>query len=609
MCGIVGYVGELPAAPLLLKGLEKLEYRGYDSAGMALVDDRGLAVYRRRGRLQELATQLQRGASLAQQVGIGHTRWATHGKPSDENAHPHKSYGSRFAVVHNGIIENYQLLKEMLADKGITFTSQTDSEVIAHLLEYHYDGDTMEAIRRTVADIHGAYALGILCADTPGVLYAVRQSSPLVVGLAQTGNLIASDVTALLSHTRQIIRPLDGDVLCLSGADVHIWGQDSNAVTRPVERVDWDVEAAEKGGFAHFMLKEITEQPRALADTLFPCIGEDGTVRLEGITFTQEQLSAIQRMVLVACGSAYHAGMAARYFLESATGLPVEVDVASEFRYRNPLVDAHTLTVVVSQSGETADTLAALREAKKRGSRVLAVVNVVGSSVANESDDVLYTRAGPEIAVATTKGYTTQVAMLYLLGLYMGQQSGRLSVGESAWLCDQLRRLPQTVEQCLANQQEIRRLAASCADLTHAFFIGRHMDYAAAMEGALKLKEISYIHAEAYGAGELKHGTISLVEEGTFVVAVACHKDLIAKTLSNIKEVKARGARVLVVTDREHREDFQEADAVLTVPTLSGPFGAVPVAIPLQLLAYYTALERGCDIDKPRNLAKSVTVE
>ncbi len=609
MCGIVGYVGELPAAPLLLKGLEKLEYRGYDSAGMALADMQGVTVYRRRGRLQELASQLQGGVSLSQRVGIGHTRWATHGKPSDENAHPHKSYGNRFAVVHNGIVENYLSLRQILSDKGVTFTSETDSEVVAHLLEYHYDGDAMEAIRRTVSDIHGAYALGILCADTPGVMYAVRQSSPLVVGLAKTGNLIASDVTALLSHTRQVIRPLDGDVLCLSGTEVQIWGQDGHPATRPVEKVDWDVEAAEKGGFAHFMLKEITEQPRALADTLFPCIGEDGTVMLEGVVFTREQLANFRRIVLVACGSAYHAGMAARYFLESATGLPVEVDIASEFRYRDPLVDGHTLTVVISQSGETADTLAALREAKKRGSHVLAVVNVVGSSVANESDDVLYTRAGPEIAVATTKGYTTQVAMLYLLGLYMGQRLGRLSVDESTRLCHQLHSLPQTVEQCLANQQEIRRLAVSCAGLTHAFFIGRHTDYAAAMEGALKLKEISYIHAEAYGAGELKHGTISLVEEGTFVVAVACHNDLIAKTLSNIKEVKARGAYVLAVTDREHSQDFQEADAVLTVPALNGPFCAVPVAVPLQLFAYYTALERGCDIDKPRNLAKSVTVE
>ncbi|MBE6779135.1 MAG: glutamine--fructose-6-phosphate transaminase (isomerizing) [Ruminococcaceae bacterium] len=609
MCGIVGYVGELPAAPLLLQGLKRLEYRGYDSAGIALANQKGLEVYRCSGRIQQLEGAMEGGTHCTQTVGIGHTRWATHGKPSDRNAHPHVSGDGRFAVVHNGIIENYLSLKGELSEKGYTFTSDTDSEVVAHLLALLYKGDVLDTIRQVVARLRGSFALGILCADTPGCLYAVKNASPLVIGVTETGCLIASDVTAILPHTRRIIRMEEGDIARLTIGAATVTDQTGHPVQRAMEQVDWDVEAAEKGGYAHFMLKEIMEQPRVLEDTMASCLDQNGEVVLEGVGLTEAVLHRLRRITVVACGSAYHAGMAGRYFIEQMTGLPVEVDIASEFRYRDPLVDEHTLTVVISQSGETADTLAALREAKARGSRVLAIVNVVGSSVANESDDVLYTRAGPEIAVATTKGYTTQVAMLYMLGVYMGRRLGRLTVEQNAAYVRELRDLPALVERCLTMAEEARTLAETVSQHEHAYFIGRHVDYAVALEASLKLKEISYIHAESYGAGELKHGTISLVEEGTLVVALASREELVAKMLSNIKEVKARGATVLTVTDCAHRDMFRESDALLTLPVSPGTFAAIPMTVPMQLLAYYTALARGCDIDKPRNLAKSVTVE
>jgi len=607
LCGIIGYNGTRPAAPLLLKGLAKLEYRGYDSAGIALLDGDGLWQCKRQGRLQMLAQAVAGGTDYPQQVGIGHTRWATHGKPSDENAHPHRS--ERFTVVHNGIIENYLALKGELLAQGVTFRSETDTEVVTHLLEQNYRGDVLAALRDTVARLEGSYALGILCAERPGELFAVRQQSPLIIGLAEDGYFLASDVTAVLAHTRWVILPEDGDMACLTADGVRVWDHTGQPVERPVQQVDWDVAAAEKGGYDHFMLKEIYEQPSALQDTLSPRIGEDGTVRLDDIVFSPQQLEALRRIVIVACGSAYHAGVVGKYYLEQLLGLPVEVDVASEFRYRNPLVDDRTLTIIISQSGETADTLAALREAKRRGSPVLAIVNVVGSTIARESDHVLYTHAGPEIAVATTKGYTTQVSLLHLIGLSLAQQMGRLTPPQAAALLADLRRLPALARQVAEDPKRVQQLAAVCAGVEHTYFIGRHIDYAVAMEASLKLKEISYIHAEAYAAGELKHGTISLVEEGTLVVALACQPALLEKTLSNIREVKSRGARVLVVTTESQAALFAEADALLTIPEVPPLLAAIPEIIPLQLLAYYVALARGCDIDKPRNLAKSVTVE
>ncbi len=609
MCGIVGWIGKRPAAPLLLEGLQKLEYRGYDSAGIALLDGSGLSVYKKKGRLQVLCELLEDGAHLPQTVGIGHTRWATHGKPNDVNAHPHVSQSGRFAIVHNGIIENHRSLRMELTEKGYAFTSETDSEVIAQLLEDVYDGDLPVAIRRVMSRLEGSYALGILCADEPDVLYAVRSHSPLIIGLEEAGEWIASDIPAVLSHTRRVIRLLDGDMARLTPDGVQLWDASGHPTDRSSFTVDWDVAAAEKDGHPHFMLKEILEQPRALEDTIAPRVTADGAVRLDDVSFTEEELRRLRRIVVVGCGSAYHAGVAGKYYLEAMVGIPVEVDVASEFRYREPLVDDTALVIVISQSGETADTLAALREAKRRGARVLSVVNVVGSTIAVESDDVLYTRAGPEIAVATTKGYTTQVAMLYLIGLYLAQRLSRPAKEETAAALEQLRRLPTLARQSLSLQRQAERIAADCVELHNAYFIGRHMDYAVALEASLKLKEISYIHSEAYAAGELKHGTISLVEDGTFVVALACRSELTEKVASNVREVKARGARVLVVTDEAHRDDFPEADARLVVPTAPPLLAAIPQAVALQLLAYYIALYRGCDIDKPRNLAKSVTVE
>lgn len=609
MCGIVGYIGKKPAAPLLLEGLSKLEYRGYDSAGVALLDAAGMAVCKAKGRLRVLEERMNGGVGYPQTVGIGHTRWATHGRPSDENAHPHCSENGRFAVVHNGIIENYAALREELSEKGIAFTSETDTEVIAQLLEQYYTGDFAAAVRKTVARLEGSYALGILCADCPDELIAVRNASPLIVGLGEDGYFIASDVPAVLAHTRRIIRLDDHETARLTRNAVELRNGAGEPIDKPIVTVDWDVAAAEKGGYAHFMLKEIFEQPQALAATISPRIGADGAVVLDGVHFTDEQLAAMHRIVILACGSAYHAGMVGKYALEKLVRVPVEVDLASEFRYRDPLVDAHTLVIVISQSGETADTLAALREAKARGARVLSIVNVVGSTIAGESDDVLYTWAGPEIAVATTKGYTTQISLLYLVGIYMAARLGRLDAAEAARLAAEVQTLPRLAEESLRDREQIKRIARECAGLEHAFFIGRNMDYAVALEASLKLKEISYIHSEAYAAGELKHGTISLVEEGTFVVALACQEALIDKTMSNIREVKARGAHVLVVTDRSHADAFADADEVLAVPDAPQPFTAIPQIVPLQLLAYHIALCRGCDVDKPRNLAKSVTVE
>ena len=611
MCGIVGYVGEEQAAPLLLQGLEKLEYRGYDSAGVAVYTGEKLEVAKAKGRLKVLRDMLDGGKSLKGTIGIGHTRWATHGAPSDINSHPQVSDSGKFAVVHNGIIENYLTLKTFLMDRGVTFVSETDTEVVAQLLEYYYKKyqcDILEAMIRVIHKVEGSYALGVICQDFPDELYAVRKDSPLIVGLGQGENFIASDVPAILAKTREIYRLNDNEIVRLTRTGVTIFNTDRDEVHKEPVHIDWDVSAAEKGGYEHFMFKEIMEQPKAIRDTISPRI-RDGKIVLDDITLTREQVESFRRIVIVACGSAYHVGVVAKYALEQLTRIPVEVDVASEFRYRHPIVDDKVLVLIISQSGETADTLAAMREAKRLGARTLSIVNVVGSSIANESDDVLYTWAGPEIAVATTKAYSTQLAVVYLLALYLADLLGTISAEEYANYLADLQKLPEQIEAVLQNREHIQYFASRNFNAKDIFFIGRNIDYALSLEGSLKLKEISYIHSEAYAAGELKHGTISLVEDGTLVVALASYLPLFDKTMSNVKEVKARGAYVLGLTVEGKTEIEKETDFVFYLPATNSMMQPSLMVVPLQLFAYYVAAMKGCDIDKPRNLAKSVTVE
>ena len=611
MCGIVGYIGEEQAAPLLLQGLEKLEYRGYDSAGVAVYTGEKLEVAKAKGRLKILSDMLDEGKSLRGTIGIGHTRWATHGAPSDINSHPQVSDSGKFAVVHNGIIENYLTLKTFLMDRGVTFVSETDTEVVAQLLEYYYKKyqcDILEAMIRVIHKVEGSYALGVICQDSPDELYAVRKDSPLIVGLGQGENFIASDVPAILAKTREIYRLSDNEIVRLTRSGVTVFNTDRDEVHKEPVHIDWDVSAAEKGGYEHFMFKEIMEQPKAIRDTISPRI-RDGKIVLDDITLTREQVESFRRIVIVACGSAYHVGVVAKYALEQLTRIPVEVDVASEFRYRHPIIDDKALVLIISQSGETADTLAAMREAKRLGARTLSIVNVVGSSIANESDDVLYTWAGPEIAVATTKAYSTQLAVVYLLALYLADLLGTISPEEYASYLDDLQKLPEQIEAVLQNREHIQYFASRNFNAKDIFFIGRNIDYALSLEGSLKLKEISYIHSEAYAAGELKHGTISLVEDGTLVVALASYLPLFDKTMSNVKEVKARGAYVLGLTVEGKTEIEKETDFVFYLPATNSMMQPSLMVVPLQLFAYYVAAMKGCDIDKPRNLAKSVTVE
>ena len=611
MCGIVGYIGEEQAAPLLLQGLEKLEYRGYDSAGVAVYTGEKLEVAKAKGRLKILSDMLDEGKSLRGTIGIGHTRWATHGAPSDINSHPQVSDSGKFAVVHNGIIENYLTLKTFLMDRGVTFVSETDTEVVAQLLEYYYKKyqcDILEAMIRVIHKVEGSYALGVICQDSPDELYAVRKDSPLIVGLGQGENFIASDVPAILAKTREIYRLSDNEIVRLTRSGVTVFNTDRDEVHKEPVHIDWDVSAAEKGGYEHFMFKEIMEQPKAIRDTISPRI-RDGKIVLDDITLTREQVESFRRIVIVACGSAYHVGVVAKYALEQLTRIPVEVDVASEFRYRHPIIDDKALVLIISQSGETADTLAAMREAKRLGARTLSIVNVVGSSIANESDDVLYTWAGPEIAVATTKAYSTQIAVVYLLALYLADLLGTISPEEYASYLDDLQKLPEQIEAVLQNREHIQYFASRNFNAKDIFFIGRNIDYALSLEGSLKLKEISYIHSEAYAAGELKHGTISLVEDGTLVVALASYLPLFDKTMSNVKEVKARGAYVLGLTVEGKTEIEKETDFVFYLPATNAMMQPSLMVVPLQLFAYYVAAMKGCDIDKPRNLAKSVTVE
>ena len=608
MCGIVGYTGTQEAAPILLEGLKKLEYRGYDSAGIAVLNDNLIAVSKVTGRIANLCERTADGKNCPGTVGIGHTRWATHGAPTDTNAHPHMSNDGKFAVVHNGIIENYIALREELMQKGYRFESQTDTEVVVHLIEMYYDGDLKKAVIKTSARLQGSYALGVVCTDEPEKVYVVREASPLILGVGVGENYFASDVTALVSYTRNAIYLDDGEFAEITPDSITVFNPAGQPIEKKISRITWDIQSAEKGGYEHFMLKEIIEQPRAVKATIAPRI-KDGDIILDETELTADYLESINKIVITACGSAYYAGCAGKYAIEKLCRIPVQVELASELRYSDPLIDEHTLLIVLSQSGETADTIAAMKECKNRGAKTLAVVNVVGSTIANTADHTLYTWAGPEIAVATTKGYTTQVSVLYLFALYAAKKMNRMDDELYNNLLASLKALPKKIQEAIDINSSIPTLARKYHGADSMFFIGRNTDYAVALEGALKMKEISYIHAESYAAGELKHGTIALIEEHQPVIALCCNEAIMEKTMSNIVEVKARGAEVLAVTFKENQKIVSLADDVIYVPKIETIFSAAVEIVPLQLLAYYVAKENGCDIDKPKNLAKSVTVE
>lgn len=608
MCGIVGYVGESQAAPILLDGLAKLEYRGYDSAGIAVYDGSEVRMKKAAGRLKVLSELTHDGELMPGNMGVGHTRWATHGAPSDMNAHPHFNKDASIVVVHNGIIENYLKLKKRLVEKGYEFASETDTEVIAHLLDYYYKGDPLEAITKVMHRMEGSYALGLIFSDHPEELYAVRKDSPLIVGHTKDGSIIASDVPAVLKYTRDVVFIQNEEIVKLTRENMEFYNIDEEPIEKEAVHIDWDVNAAEKGGYEHFMLKEMYEQPKAILDTFSPRI-KDGQIVIEELGMTGEEIKEIKKIMIVACGSAYHVGMTAKYVYEGLARIPVEVDLASEFRYRNPIIDEGTLLIIISQSGETADSLAALREAHAKGGRVLGIVNVVGSSIAREADNVMYTWAGPEIAVATTKAYTAQLIAQYLLAMKFAHVRGMLDDAGLAEMIEDLKKLPAQAEMLLNNKNRIQRFANRYLGARDIFFIGRGIDHAISLEASLKMKEISYVHSEAYAAGELKHGTISLVEEGTLVTAVLTQEDLYKKIISNMVEVKTRGAFVMAVTNVDNTEVERAADYVIYIPKTNKYFTNSLAIIPLQLFGYYVAVGRGCDVDKPRNLAKSVTVE
>lgn len=607
MCGIVGYIGEGDSAPFLLSSLKKLEYRGYDSAGIAVNDGRNINLVKSLGRLENLSKKLNAEEPLKGTLGIGHTRWATHGEPSEKNAHPQVSQNGKFAVVHNGIIENYMDLKDDLLSKGIKFSSQTDTEIVAQYLEYYYNGDIFESVSNLIRQLKGSYALGIICEDNPDELIAVKQDSPLVIGIGNAENFIASDVTALLEKTREIIRLEDGEIAVLKKDSVSVFNTFGEKLNKNIEHIKWDIASAEKEGHDHFMIKEIIEQPKVVKNTILSMAKND-KIHLDGIDLSKEYLKGLKKINIVACGSAYHVGCVAKYIFEKMLRVPTEVEIASEFRYKDPIVDEKVLTISISQSGETADTLAAVREAKKRGSRVMSIVNVVGSAIAMSSDDVIYTMAGPEISVATTKAYSTQLAVVNMLAIYMADKLGRISDLEYMRLIDELVSLPGKIQSILNKKEEIKGFAEKFYTAKNIFFIGRGIDYAVSLEGSLKLKEISYIHSEAYAAGELKHGPISLIEDGTPIVALATN-DLFDKTVSNINAAKSRGASVLTITCEKYKKIDEVSDYSFYIPDVHDIMSASLSVIPLQLFSYYIARLKGCDIDKPRNLAKSVTVE
>ncbi len=609
MCGIVGYIGKAQAINFLLDGMGKLEYRGYDPAGVAVYDKGKISITKCVGRLEALREKLQ-GHMPTGSVGIGHTRWATHGRPSDINAHPHADESGQFVVVHNGIIENYMVLKNDLIAKGHKFISETDTEIVAHLFADYYDGNMEEAVKKVLKTIEGSYSLVFMCAKEPDKLICTKKSNPLVIGLGEGENFIASDIPAIIAKTRRTFIMSDGEIATVTKDKV--WVQDINGtpIAKKVFEVNWNAEAAEKGGFAHFMLKEIYEQPKAVRETLTGRLDKDG----KGVTFaelnwTADELKAINKIFIVACGTAYHAGIVGKYYLEKLARIPVEVDIASEFRYRSPIIDSSCLCIFVSQSGETSDTLEALKEARKLGARTVAVTNVVGSSISREADQTVYTYAGPEIAVASTKAYTTQLVVMLLLALYVAKLRGKITVEKMSSLIACIKEVPEQIHKILENVEPIKVFAKQYGSAEDAFFLGRSLDYAVALEGALKLKEISYIHAEAYAAGELKHGTLALIVEGVPVIVLATQPHVYDKTISNLQEVKARDAIVIGIGMEGDKKLAQHADSVIYVPKTDEDLAPILAVIPLQLIAYYAALTRGCDVDKPRNLAKSVTVE
>ena len=608
MCGIVGYLGKRQATEVLIDGLSKLEYRGYDSAGVAVNTGNELAIRKFKGRLSILAEDLQKNP-IDGHLGIGHTRWATHGEPSDVNSHPHFNMDRTIAVVHNGIIENYLELRAELEAEGVKFLSQTDTEIAAHMVSKYYEGNLLDAVYKATARFRGAYALGVVCADNANELVAVRKDSPLVVGLGEDENMIASDIPAILKYTRNVYFLENGEFVHILGDKVTVLNENKEVVEKEVSEITWDVEAASKGGFDSFMAKEIYEQPKGVEDTLMRRLDENGRIKLDDIKITKEDLDRINKVYIVACGTAYHAGLVGKYAIEKFAKIPVIADIASEFRYSDPFVDENTLIIIVSQSGETADTLAALRDAKAKGARVLSITNVVGSSIARESDDIFYTWAGPEIAVASTKAYTTQLMAFYMIALNLAMTKGSITEEEYFKMIDILKGMPSKVEKVLECDKFVEEIAAEIKDKNDIFYLGRGLDYALAMEGSLKIKEISYMHAEAFAAGELKHGTIALIEEGTPVIAIATQEQLFEKMVSNMQEVKARGAKVIAIVEEYNKEVEKSADRVIYIPEVEDMFASITSVVPMQLLSYHVAKMRGCDIDKPRNLAKSVTVE
>lgn len=609
MCGIVGYIGKSQAAPILLDGLSKLEYRGYDSAGLAISDGEKITVSKCKGRLKALSELTKGGESLKGTLGIGHTRWATHGAPSDMNSHPHFNTTESIAVVHNGIIENYLKIKNRLLEKGYQFQSETDTEVVVQLLDYYYEGDALDAIAKVMTKLEGSYALGIVFKDRPDEFFAARKDSPLIVGVTEDGNFIASDVPAILKYTRDVYYIDNGEIVQLTRDKVNFYNIDLEPIEKEVSIVEWDIEAAEKGGYEHFMLKEIHEQPKAVKDTIQPRI-RDNDIVIDELTMSDKEIRNLKKIFIVACGSAYHAGITGKYVIEDLARIPVEVDLASEFRYRNPILEEGTLVIIISQSGETADSLAALREAKRQGMKVLGIINVVGSSIAREADNVMYTWAGPEIAVATTKAYSTQLAALYLLALKFAKVRNRLTADRFDQLLASLQKLPEQIQAILDKEvPHIQYMASRFVAVKDCFFIGRGPDYATALEGSLKLKEISYIHSEAFPAGELKHGPIALIEDGTLVTALLTQDELCKKTVSNIVEVQSRGAFVLAITNEGNEDAVKVSQEAVYIPVTDSHFTTSLAVVPLQLLAYYVSVGKGLDLDKPRNLAKSVTVE
>ena len=609
MCGIVGYVGSGEATPFLIEGLTKLEYRGYDSAGIAVFNGTDVVIEKSVGRLSSLEQKIESNMPVGQ-LGIGHTRWATHGRPSDRNSHPHSDCTGNFVVVHNGIIENYLQLKEDLIAKGHEFLSETDTEVVAHLVEELYDGDLQSTVKKVLKKIEGSYSLVFMSKHEPDKLICTKQDNPLVIGLGEGENFIASDIPAIINRTRRTYIISDGETAVVTKDSVWVTNREGVPITKKVFEVNWDAGAAEKGGYEHFMCKEIYEQPKAIRETMSARLAkDDSAVIMDELNWSKEYLSSISKIFIVACGTDYHAGFVGKYYIEKLARIPVEVDIASEFRYRSPILDESTLTIVISQSGETSDTLAALKEAKRLGSKTMAITNVVGSSIAREADQVVYTWAGPEIAVASTKAYTTQLITVFMLATYMAGLKETISADYAKSLISSLRKVPAQISEILEDVEPIKTFAQQYGFNEDVFFIGRSLDYAVALEGSLKLKEISYIHAEAYAAGELKHGTLALIVDGVPVIALATQKSVYEKTLSNIKEVKARDAVVIGIALNDDEQIDKYVDHVIKVPTTDELLAPLLAVIPLQLLAYYAAITRGCDVDKPRNLAKSVTVE